>query len=321
MLIILNLFILYLITFPNQLIGVSSFNSHGRTGTSSRLKRYLAKLIRPFVTNDLSNNILLFVFMNSFYLSILLAPDEYSKYFILTQNLLYALLSASIFSYFISLIPNEKRKTHQARQVDILFNPLVERDNVIRNEFGISGAVTEQRGLRVVKDSNLNEQFIDVIVNGRRLSKCYSVESYHIHGITTFNQGANIYDVLSSIICDDETFVIRVKNSDISLFPDLYGPLQDFESSLVWLKTIKTQYEEGNLRDVKSLSRQLVLWLENKEKVLVSYSKSIRNYGFSSHHSFFDKSLWMSNKEVFFHFFEKLKSIFSTLIKLIRRHR
>ena len=100
LLVILNLLALYIINYPTQFFKVSRFNIYGLNKLRFNAAKLFIKIVKPFITNDFTNKLLILVFINSSCLAFYLVNLPDSSYTGLYKNLIYSFLSASIFSIF-----------------------------------------------------------------------------------------------------------------------------------------------------------------------------------------------------------------------------
>ena len=322
MLIILNLLVLYIINYPKQFFRVSRFNIYGVNKFRLTTLRFLIKIVKPFVTNDFTNKLLMLVFINCTYLAFCLVNLPDSSYTGLYKNIVYSFLSASIFSIFMSSLPNERRKYTQAHRIKIEFIPFIERDNMIRAEIDFWDDLFLKNNFNIDNHKRLQDLIIDAQSRNIKLTKDYHVTALHHHGLSVYHKDLSLYDVIIELIQDDITFILRIKECDTSLFPEISESLQDFESQIVWLKNtvsgaVTTTPDYRNTAIVQSLSACMA----RKQILLKAYSDGARNYCNDSFECITDKLSYKSNRMVLLMIYncilDKIKSTKETLNKII----
>lgn len=317
--ILLNAFIFYLIKYPNPVFGLSRFNLYGNPGAAGKIKSLIIKTLKPFITHDLSNQILFFFLINSIYLSFEFVQLPDTSYTGLIKNFLYASLSASIFALFISTVPNEKRKIHQARRVKIEFIPFIERDNIVRAELDYWDNMFADNKFLQNKRETLETKILKAQHNQQKTKKEHNVTSLHEHGLTIYQEQTNIYDIMLSLINDDITFILRMKECDISLFPEIYNSLQELESQLVWLKNTVTGKvtTDPTYRD-KAIAQSLCTCIGKKQQLLQMYSQTIRNYCDDAHDNIADIIRPKTNKDMLIHIYDRIKILYLNIESTIK---
>lgn len=321
LLVILNLLALYIINYPTQFFKVSRFNIYGLNKLRFNAAKLFIKIVKPFITNDFTNKLLILVFINSSCLAFYLVNLPDSSYTGLYKNLIYSFLSASIFSIFVSSLPNERRKYNQAHRMKIEFVPLIERDNMIRAELDFWDNLISKQKFNVDNHMKLQDLIIDVQHNNTTLTKAYHLTALHHHGLSVYNENASLYDVMLEIIKDDITFILRIKECDTSLFPEINESLQEFESQIVWLQNtvsgaVRTSPEYRN----KAIAQSISACMARKQILLKAYSDGARNYCNDPFDCIADKLSYNSNIQVLMMIYrlilENVKNTKETLNKI-----
>lgn len=315
----MNILILYLIKYPNSVFGLSRFNLYGVPGAAGKIKTLIIKTLKPFITHDLSNQILFFFLINSIYLSFEFVQLPDTSYTGLIKNFLYASLSASIFALFISTVPNEKRKKHQARRAKIEFIPFIERDNIVRTELDYWDNIFIDKNYCPSKRNTLETKILNAQHSQQKISKEHYATSLHEHGLTIYQEQHNIYDILLLFIDDDITFILRMKECDISLFPEIYDPLQELESQLVWLKnTVTGKFKTEPTHRDKAIAQSLCTCIGKKQLLLQLYSQTIRNYCDDAHENIADIVRPKTNQDTLLLIYDKLRKKYLNIESLIK---
>ena len=312
---------LYIINFPQQFFGISRFNIYGLNKINFSPLRLIIKAAKPFITHDFANKLLILVFVNSICLAFYFANLSDSSYTGLYKNIVYSFLSASVFSIFISSLPAERRKYSQAYRLKIEFTPLIERDNMIRTELNFWDNLISKKMFNVDNSIRLQELILDAKNNNVKLTKDYHVTALHHHGLSIYHKNISLFDVMIELIQDDITFILRIKECDTSLFPEINESIQDFESQIAWLKNIvsgsvTTAPEYRN----KAISQAFSACMGRKQILLTAYSDGARNYCNDSFECIFDKLSYKSNKAVllmiYMCVFNKVKNTRETFNKI-----
>ena len=265
-LVILNIVLYQLLWYPRRTLDMNSFYFSSYTHFKGSwllktLKYFVVLLLKPFLVNDKGNNISFMCFANS--MSILLLFDVPSP----LESLLLSINAASIFHYFVIIIPSEKLKLSAARDVATIVNNLAERDELFYKLLKYNPSLLGNSSCEKNKlESLLLERMdtcLDLDLNSRTFIDLASPKT-----VSRLNDGVTLKQFWEHMIDLDRDFLARMFKEDLSLFPDLSLKLGDFYQRY----SAFTGINEGRINSLA------VYYLIDRKHLIATFYNTAANY-------------------------------------------
>ena len=267
-LIFLNVFLYYLVFYPRKTLQRDSFYFTSykffKGGVIKKNLTFLTvKIMKPFLVNDRANNISFLIFINSLLLLMFFDLIEPFKSIVLSVN------AASIFHYFVIIIPTERKKLAVSRDICIIIGNLATRDELLYKLLGNEPNLLSHDVNELSKLTTLLRERMGTKINCDVNSGSYLDLSYP-EGVQMLNPEGEFKVFWQEMVRLDKDFFRRIFNQDLSLFPELYLAINEFYTQY----SIFINFKE----DINSNTNSISFYLQARKRLIATFFNTAANY-------------------------------------------